>query len=278
MIKQVLTRLISLPKLPLAILILLAATFWLDKAVQPPAMVEDGFARRDPDFMLEGLSAIRMGHDGMELYKLSAKKLLHYSSENVDPISPMIEPNPTPTPVAVEKAVPLTPNSSENVDPISPMIEPNPTPTPVAVEKAVPLTPNSSENVDPISPMIEPNPTPTPVVVEKAVPLTPKAQTPDKLPVRLKADLVELYGSNDEIYLSGNVSLLRDINKDSNKKLKIVTSSLSVFPDKNVARTDKAVFITEGSTTINAVGMEVDNDSNVTRLLSQVRVVHEKKR
>ena len=168
----------------------------------------------DPDFMIEGLSAIRMGHDGMGLYKLSAKKLLHYSSENVDLISPMIEPNPTPTPV----------------------------------------------------------------VVEKAVPLTPKAQTPDKLPVRLKADLVELYGSNDEIYLSGNVSLLRDINKDSNKKLKIVTSSLSVFPDKNVVRTDKAVFITEGSTTINAVGMEVDNDSNVTRLLSQVRVVHEKKR
>ena len=216
MINQFLTRLMSLPKLPVAILILLAATFWLDNVVQPPAMVEDGIARRDPDFMIEGLSAIRMGHDGMGLYKLSAKKLLHYSSENVDLISPMIEPNPTPTP--------------------------------------------------------------TPVVVEKAVPLTPKAQTPDKLPVRLKADLVELYGSNDEIYLSGNVSLLRDINKDSNKKLKIVTSSLSVFPDKNVVRTDKAVFITEGSTTINAVGMEVDNDSNVTRLLSQVRVVHEKKR
>ena len=202
----------SLPKLPVAILILLAATFWLDNAVQPQVTVQDDTSRRDPDFMIEGLSAIRMGHDGMGLYKLSAKKLLHYSSENVDLISPMIEPNPTP------------------------------------------------------------------VVVEKAVPLTPKAQTPDKLPVRLKADLVELYGSNDEIYLSGNVSLLRDINKDSNKKLKIVTSSLSVFPDKNVVRTDKAVFITEGSTTINAVGMEVDNDSNVTRLLSQVRVVHEKKR
>ncbi|MBA0014304.1 MAG: LPS export ABC transporter periplasmic protein LptC [Nitrosospira sp.] len=216
MINQFLTRLMSLPKLPVAILILLAATFWLDNAVQPQVTVQDDTSRRDPDFMIEGLSAIRMGHDGMGLYKLSAKKLLHYSSENVDLISPMIEPNPTPTP--------------------------------------------------------------TPVVVEKAVPLTPKAQTPDKLPVRLKADLVELYGSNDEIYLSGNVSLLRDINKDSNKKLKIVTSSLSVFPDKNVVRTDKAVFITEGSTTINAVGMEVDNDSNVTRLLSQVRVVHEKKR
>ena len=216
MINQFLTRLMSLPKLPVAILILLAATFWLDNAVQPQVTVQDDTSRRDPDFMIEGLSAIRMGHDGMGLYKLSAKKLLHYSSENVDLISPMIEPNHTPTP--------------------------------------------------------------TPVVVEKAVPLTPKAQTPDKLPVRLKADLVELYGSNDEIYLSGNVSLLRDINKDSNKKLKIVTSSLSVFPDKNVVRTDKAVFITEGSTTINAVGMEVDNDSNVTRLLSQVRVVHEKKR
>ena len=213
MINQFLTRLMSLPKLPVAILILLAATFWLDNAVQPQVTVQDDTSRRDPDFMIEGLSAIRMGHDGMGLYKLSAKKLLHYSSENVDLISPMIEPNPTPTPV----------------------------------------------------------------VVEKAVPLTPKAQTPDKLPVRLKADLVELYGSNDEIYLSGNVSLLRDINKDSNKKLKIVTSSLSVFPDKDVARTDKAVFITEGSATISAVGMEVDNEANVTRLLSQVKVVHHKK-
>ena len=211
MINQVLTKLISLPRPLLVVLILLvAATLWLDKAVQPPAVVEDGTARRDPDFMIEGLSAIRMGHDGMELYKLSAKKLLHYPRENVAPISPAIAPTTTS-------------------------------------------------------------------VVQKVVPLTPKAQTPDKLPVRLKADLVELYGSNDEIYLSGNVSLLRDINKDSNKKLKIVTSSLSVFPDKGVARTDKAVFITEGSAIINAVGMEIDNDANVTRLLSQVKVVHHKK-
>jgi LPS export ABC transporter protein LptC len=52
---------------------------------------------------------------------------------------------------------------------------------------------------------------------------------------------------------------------------------LSVFPDKDVARTDKAVFITEGSATISAVGMEVDNEANVTRLLSQVKVVHHKK-
>jgi lipopolysaccharide export system protein LptC len=38
------------------------------------------------------------------------------------------------------------------------------------------------------------------------------------------------------------------------------------------------VTITEGNTTINAVGMELDNRTNVTRLLSQVKVVHDKKR
>ena len=215
MINQVLTKFTSLSKLPLALVILVVAvTLWMDRAVRPQVTVEDDTSRHDPDFIIEGLSAIRMGHDGMGIYKLSAKKLLHYPRENVAPISPAIDP--TPSSISA---------------------------------------------------------------VQKVVPLTPKAQAPapDKLPVRLKADLVELYGSNDEIYLSGNVSLLRDINKDSNKKLKIVTSSLSVFPDKDVARTDKAVFITEGSATISAVGMEVDNEANVTRLLSQVKVVHHKK-
>jgi lipopolysaccharide export system protein LptC len=67
------------------------------------------------------------------------------------------------------------------------------------------------------------------------------------------------------------------VGKNSDKTT-LTTSSLLLDPDGDTARTDKAVTIKEGGTTINAVGIELDNVTNVTRLLSQVRVVHEKKR
>lgn len=211
MIKQLPARLAGLPRLPLALLVLLAAaTFWLNQVVQPPVTVEDSGSRRDPDYMLEGLSVIRMDHDGVARYTLFAKKMLHYpSNDSTPPVPP--------------------------VSPASPVVAPIPT----AVQ--------------------------------------PKTN-PEKLPVQIKADQVELYGSNDDVYLSGNVTLLRDVNKVSNKKITMVTSSLHVVPDDDIARTDKVVTITEGNTTINAVGMELDNRANVTRLLSQVKVVHDKKR
>lgn len=214
MIKQLPARLAGLPKLPLALLVLLAAaTFWLNQVVQPPATVEDSGSRRDPDYMLEGLSVTRTDHDGVARYRLFAKKMLHYPSNDSTPPVSLVSP----------------------VSPASPVVAPIPT----AVQ--------------------------------------PKTN-PEKLPVQIKADQVELYGSNDEVYLSGNVTLLRDVNKGSSKKITMVTSSLHVAPDDDIARTDKPVTITEGNTTINAVGMELDNRANVTRLLSQVKVVHDKKR
>ncbi len=83
MIKQLPARLASLPKLPLALLVLLAtATFWLDQMVRPPVTVEDGGVHRDPDYVLEGLSVIRTSHDGAARYKLFAKKMLHYSDDD----------------------------------------------------------------------------------------------------------------------------------------------------------------------------------------------------
>ncbi|MEK7768744.1 MAG: LPS export ABC transporter periplasmic protein LptC [Pseudomonadota bacterium] len=196
MIKQLPARLAGLPKLPLALLVLLVvATFWLDKVVQPPATVEDGSAHRDPDYMLEGLSVIRTDHDGVARYKLFAKKMLHYSDDD-------------------------------------------------------------STHLE------------RPRLVNA---------TPGKPAVQIKADQGELSGGNDDVYLSGNVTLSRNAGNVSNKAT-MVTSSLRIIPDDDIARTDKPVTITEGNTTINAVGMELDNRANVTRLLSQVKVVHDKKR
>ena len=173
MIKQVLTRLISLPKLPLAILILLAATFWLDKVVQPLAMVEDGIARRDPDFMLEGLSVIRTDNEGVARYRLFAKRMLHYSDDDS---------------------------------------------THLEQPRLVNAAPGKSE-------------------------------------VQIRADRGEIFGGNDDVNLSGNVSLSRNVGKNSDKTT-LTTSSLLLDPDGDTARTDKAVTIKEGGTTINAVGMD----------------------
>lgn len=100
--------------------------------------------------------------------------------------------------------------------------------------------------------------------------------TPGKPAVQIKADQGELSGSNDDVYLSGNVTLLRNASNGWGKAT-MVTSSLHIIPDDDIAKTDKAVTITEGNTTINAVGMELDNHTRVTRLLSQVKVVHDKK-
>jgi lipopolysaccharide export system protein LptC len=68
---------------PLVLVALLAAlTFWLDRRVQPMAGGGDPSARHDPDFMIEGFSALKMNPDGTRRYALQAKRLVHYPDDN----------------------------------------------------------------------------------------------------------------------------------------------------------------------------------------------------
>jgi len=53
---------------------------------------------------------------------------------------------------------------------------------------------------------------------------------------------------------------------------------LHIVPNDNIAKTDKPVTITEANTIINAVGMEYDDDTQIIRLLSKVKFVHDKTR
>ena len=239
MTKQLPYRFSSLPKLPLALLVMLAAaTFWLNKVVQPPTTVEDSGSRRDPDYILEGLSITRMDHDGMARYTLFAKKLLHYPGNDSTP--PVLG-------ISQEQSAASIPATVQ----------------PQAATVRLKMTPWFNAQAATVQP--------------QATTVQPQAN-PEKLPMQIKADQAELYGSNDDIYLSGNVTLLRGASNDSSKKTTIVTSFLHVIPDDDIVKTDKPVTITEGNTTINAVGMELDNHTRITRLLSQVRVAHDKKR
>ncbi|MBX9811784.1 MAG: LPS export ABC transporter periplasmic protein LptC [Burkholderiales bacterium] len=68
---------------PLLLLAILAAlTFWLDRAVQPPAGKRDGSTRHDPDYIVEKLSALRMAPDGGIKHTLFAEKMIHYPDDD----------------------------------------------------------------------------------------------------------------------------------------------------------------------------------------------------
>ncbi|HVY06073.1 MAG TPA: LPS export ABC transporter periplasmic protein LptC [Burkholderiales bacterium] len=68
---------------PLILLALLASmSFWLDHKVQPQARRPDGSTRHDPDFRIEGFSAVKMNPDGTRRYGLAAKTLVHYPDDN----------------------------------------------------------------------------------------------------------------------------------------------------------------------------------------------------
>ena len=186
-------------KLPLLVLIVLLAmsTFWLDLAVKPSSTVaeQDGSVRRDPDYVIENFSVMRMNQDGVARHTLSAKRLLHYPDNN-------------------------------NSDLEQPRLV----------------------NADPGKPV-----------------------------VRIMADQGELPSNSDDVYLAGNVTVQREAG-NGRGRITLFTSSLHIIPEDDIAKTDKLVTITDANTVINAVGMELNDRTHTTRLLSQVRVAHNKAR
>jgi lipopolysaccharide export system protein LptC len=68
---------------PLILLALLATlSFWLDHKVQPQSRLPDGSTRHDPDFFVEGFSAVKMNPDGTRRYALSARRMVHFPDDN----------------------------------------------------------------------------------------------------------------------------------------------------------------------------------------------------
>ena len=68
---------------PLLLLALLATmSFWLDHKVQPQPRRPDGSTRHDPDFIIEGFSAVKMNPDGTRRYGLTAKRMVHFPDNN----------------------------------------------------------------------------------------------------------------------------------------------------------------------------------------------------
>lgn len=64
-----------------ALLLLAVGSWWLTRAVTPPAPVFDGKARHDPDYTIQDFTATVMNEQGRRRYTLSATLLIHYGDD-----------------------------------------------------------------------------------------------------------------------------------------------------------------------------------------------------
>lgn len=174
---------------PLFLLATLAAlTFWLDRVVQPPAPGRPAATRHDPDYIVDGLSMMRMAPDGSIKHTLVAQRMVHYPDDDTTHVE-----NPRFVSHATRRA---------------------------------PVT------------------------------------------ITAKRALVSSEGEN--ISFHDDVRVTRAAFADRGE-LVVQTSYLHVVPDESIARTDREVTITDANTTVRAVGLELNSETRVLKLLSSVR-------
>lgn len=174
---------------PLALIALLAAlTYWLDQVAQPPPPRADPAMRNDPDYIVEGLSAMTFNQAGSAEYTLSAEKMVHYP--------------------AADETVLLRPLF-------------------VSYGSA-------------------------------------------KAPVTITANEARVSSDGENVYFRDDVRVTR-APYGRNSELLVQTDFMHVIPDANVAKTHRPVTVTEAATTVTAVGLEINSETHVIRLLSNVQ-------
>lgn len=96
----------------------------------------------------------------------------------------------------------------------------------------------------------------------------------ERAPLTVSADTAEVEGGGENVYFHGNVTVARP-GFSSNPPLGLATNYLHVIPDKEIAKTDQPVTMTEGNSTARSVGLEFDNKAGKLRLLSTVQAHYE---
>ena len=78
----------------------------------------------------------------------------------------------------------------------------------------------------------------------------------------------------DHVYFQDDVRVTRTVRENSSE-LVMRTSFLHVVPDRHLALTDRSVTVSDESNTVTAVGLEMNNETRVIKLLSKVRGSYE---
>ena len=92
----------------------------------------------------------------------------------------------------------------------------------------------------------------------------------DSPPLLATAESGSISRKGDELLLQGGVEVLRVAGVEQDQ-LKLQTEFLSIIPDQDLASSDRAVTLTEAHTTVNAIGLELNNKTRTIKLLSKVR-------
>jgi lipopolysaccharide export system protein LptC len=91
-----------------------------------------------------------------------------------------------------------------------------------------------------------------------------------KAPVTITANEAVVSANGQHVYFQDDVRVTRAAHGASSE-LTVRTAFLHVIPDENLARTDRTVTIQDAGTTVTAEGLELNNETRVIRLLSNVR-------
>jgi len=95
----------------------------------------------------------------------------------------------------------------------------------------------------------------------------------DRPAILVTAETGTISSKGDELFLQGDVEVLREAGTQQDQFM-LKTEYLHIIPDQNLVRSNRAVTFIETHTTVNAVGMELNNKTRTIKLLSKVRSEH----
>lgn len=179
-----------LPLVPL--LMLMAATYWLNSQVQPPDSGTNKNLRHDPDYVVDNFTATTLDEKGKIRFVMSAKKMWHYPDDDTTHLE---------------------------------------------------------------APRLE-------------------SMTAEYPPLRMTALNGELSRKGEEIFLRNDVIIVRPAYAGKSE-MTFNTNYLRVVPHRDIADSDQPVTVTDARTTLNAVGMELDNNTHTIKFLSRVKSDYE---
>lgn len=95
-----------------------------------------------------------------------------------------------------------------------------------------------------------------------------------KATVTVTANQGVVSAKGDHVYFQDDVRVTRTTHEDTSE-LVMRTSFLHVVPDLHIARTDRKVTLFDEANTVTAEGLEMNNETRVIKLLSNVRGTYE---
>lgn len=90
--------------------------------------------------------------------------------------------------------------------------------------------------------------------------------------IMAKQGLVSSEGEN--VYFMDNVRAVR-APYDNKSELVVRTNYLHIVPDDNIAKTDQPVTISDANIVVDAIGLELNNETRILKLHSRVRGIYE---